>query len=193
MINIQRVNAETGQISEVIELDVTLDVNLAHTMTVTDFPVEDGTQISDHTQKLPDVVTFRSLISATPLRLISFNPIIGDARPRAAFELMEELQDSGELVRIVTDVKTYDNMVLTSLTAPRRRDTKNALLFTAIFREIKLVSSQVVQLPAEEEVQQTASVKEEGGKVTPAPTESEAEDAEASLLFRALNGLGVVE
>jgi hypothetical protein len=193
MIHIQRVNPETGQTSEVIELDATLDVNLSHAMTVTDFPVEDGANISDHAQEQPASVTIRSVVSATPLRVFSFDPIIGDSRPRAALEVMLELQQNRELVRIVSDLKTYDNMALTSLAAPRRQDTKNALLFTATFREVRIVSSQIVVLPPEEEVQQTATVKEEGGKATPQPTESEQEVEEASYLYRTLQGIGVIE
>lgn len=192
MIHIQRVS-DTGAITEVITLDATLDVNITHNMTVTDFPVEDGASISDHVQPQPVSVAIRGLVSSTPLRIISFDVIVGDARPRAAFEILTEIQENKELVRIVTDLRTYDNMALTSLNAPRRQDTKNALLFTALFREVKIVSSQIVQLPPEEEVQQTATVKEEGGKVTPAPTESEAEVEEASLLFRTLQGVGVIE
>ena len=191
MIHIQRVS-DTGAITEVITLDATLDVNITHNMTVTDFPVEDGASISDHVQPQPVSVAIRGLVSSTPLRIISFDVIVGDARPRAAFEILTEIQDNKELVRIVTDLRTYDNMALTSLNAPRRQDTKNALLFTALFREVKLVSSQIVQLPPEEEVQQTATVKEEGGKVTPPPTESERETEKASLLFRTLQGVGVI-
>ena len=193
MIHIQRVNPETGQVSEIIELDVTLDATLSGVMTVTSFPVEDGVDISDHAQKQPDTVSFRALVSSTPLRFFSFSPIIGDARPRAAFEILTELQETPELVRIVTDLKTYDSMGLISLSAPRRSDTKHALMFTATFREVRIVSSQVVTLPPEEQVQQTATKKEEGGKVTPKPTESTTEAEEASLLYRALQGVGAVE
>jgi len=42
-------------------------------------------------------------------------------------------------------------------------------------------------------VQETATVKEEGGKVTPPPTDSEGETAKASLLYRTLQGVGVIE
>jgi hypothetical protein len=193
MIHIQRVNAETGAISEIVSLDATLEVNIAQAMIVTAFPVEEGADISDHAQKQPVSVTIRSLVSATPLRIFSLGALSGDGRPRAAFEIMTELQETKELVRIVTDLATYDNMALTSFNTPRRQDTKNALLFTAIFREVRLVSSQIVTLPPEEDVQQTATVKEEGGKVEPKPTESETEEAKASLLYRTLQGVGVIE
>ena len=192
MINIQRVNAETGQAAEVIQLDATLDVNLTHIMSVTSFPVEDGADISDHAQEQPATVTIRSLVSATPLRIFSFNPIIGDARPRAALEIMLELQANRELVRIVTDLKTYDSMALISFNAPRRKDTKNALLFTAVFQEVIVVSSEEVTLPAEEEVQVTAPAKVKGGKITAKPPESAAETDKASLLYRTLQGVGAL-
>lgn len=193
MINIQRINAETGQISEVLQLDITMDATMSHTLTVTSSPVEDGSTISDHAQKQPDVVTIRSMVSATPFRVFSLGALSGDARPRGAFEILEEVQNSKELVRVVVDLKTYDNMMLTNFNAPRRQDTKNALLFTATFNEVRIVSSQIVTLPPEEDVQQTATKKEEGGKVTPTPTESETEEAKASLLYRTLQGVGVIE
>ena len=188
MIHIQRVS-DTGAISEVITLDAALDVNLSHSMTVTDFPVEDGASISDHAQQQPASVTIHGLVSSTPMRIFSFGAIAGNARPRAAFEILLELQATRELVRIVTDLRTYDNMALTGIDAPRRQDTKNALLFTATFREVRLVSSQIVTLPAEEEVQQTATKAEEGGKVTPPPVEA----PKASLLYRGLQGVGIIQ
>lgn len=185
MINIERVNPETGAISQVIQLDATLDATLSHTMTVTDFPVEDGSSISDHAQKQPDRVTIRSVVSATPLRVISFDP----GRPRAGFEVLDELQINKELVRIVTDLKTYDNMMMTSLDAPRRKDTKNALMFTASFREVRIVSSQVVTLPPDEDVQETATKKVEGGHVTAPPTESARDIENTDSLLVQLLGL----
>lgn len=169
MIKLQRVNPETDQASDILEIDATPNVNLSHSMNVTAFPVEGGATISDHTQKLPEVVTISGIVSSTPLRLFSFNPIIGDARPRAAFEILKELQESGELIRVVTDLKTYDSMVLTNLSAPRRADTKHAVFFTATFTEVAVVSSEIVVLPPEEQVQQTATKKQEVGKVTPKP------------------------
>ncbi len=184
MISIQRIS-DTGQISEIIELDITLDATLNHSMTVTDFPVEDGVNISDHAQEQPKMVTIRSMVSATPLRLFSFNLSPNSGRPRAAFEILEALQADKELVRVVTDMKQYDNMLLLNFNAPRRQDTKNALLFTAMFKELRVASSQLVQLPPEEDVQQTATKKEEGGKATPPPEEDQAKKAKAaSYLFR---------
>ena len=190
MINIQRVDADTGQVSEIIELDATLDVSMTHAMTVTEFPVESGAAISDHTQIQPASVTIRSLVSSTPMRLFSFNPIVGNARPRAAFEILEELQVSSELVRVVTDLKTYDNMALLNFTTPRRTDTKNAILFTATFREVRVVSSEVVQLSPDEDVQETATPAEEGGAVTPPPAAAPVA-AEASILYSGLQGIGL--
>ena len=192
MINIQRLDAQ-GQISEIIQLDATLDATLTHTMTVTDFPVEDGANISDHAQQQPAVVTIRRLVSATPLRLFAFGLRRGRARPRQAFEILVELQNTRELVRIVTDLRTYDNMALTNFSAPRRTDTKNALLFTATFREVRIVSSEIVTLSPDEDVQKTATKKEEGGKITTDPDVPKATEAKASFLFRALQGVGVLE
>ena len=189
MINIQRVDPDTGNPSEVINLDVTLDASLSHSMTVTEFPVEDGASISDHAQVMPARVTIRSIVSSTPLRVFSFDPIVGDARPRAAFEVMTELQTNKERVRIVTDRKTYDDMMLTGLDTPIRKDTKHAFMFTASFREVRIVSSQVVTLPPEQDVQETATKKVEGGKVTPAPTASATDIVNTDSLLVQLLGL----
>lgn len=185
MIKLQSVDPETGEASEIIELDATLNVNLSHSMAVTAFPVEGGATISDHTQKLPEVVTISGIISATPLRFISFTPIIGDARPRAAFEILTELQKSGELIRVVTDLKTYDSMALTNLNAPRRADTKHAVFFTATFTEVQLVSSEIVVLPDEEEIQKTGTEKTQVGKVAAKTQDDPAKKGKAaSVLFR---------
>lgn len=110
-----------------------------HTLanTVTDHPVEEGFNVSDHSRPEPDVVTLQCFISNTPLSQeqqtravqegsVQFETtavqsgtnvggtVVGgteigaiDGRGIDAFKKIKKLRDEGTLIKVVTTLKTY--------------------------------------------------------------------------------------
>lgn len=109
-------------------------------------------------------------------------------RVREGFNALLEIQAKAIPCTLITGLRAYDNMILTSFEPVETSQAGRSLMFTATFTEIRIVQSRKVKIPKEflqKEVQASAlEISDEGKKV--------AEDASAnnaSLLSQAL-GVG---
>lgn len=108
-----------------IDLDVTIREQHRFSSRVTTYPVENGTIVSDHIINDPDVVVLETLVSDTPLNILSaFNRSID------VFNRLVEIHQKREVVTVVTGLKVYESMAITSLEVPRDMRTGQALMFT---------------------------------------------------------------
>jgi hypothetical protein len=112
-----------GQIG-IITLDLTLRENHMFKANVTNFPVEDGRQITDHVITLPFNITLEGLITDTPLRILSpFN------RSVETFNRLIDLWQEREPFTLITGIRRYSSMVITELQVPRNITTGQSLTF----------------------------------------------------------------
>ena len=98
---------------------------------VTYYPVERGTIVSDHIFKQPDVVILSGLVSDTPLNI--FAPSI---RSIAAFNALVRIFEERLIIKVITGIKIYDNMAITSLDVPRSMKTGQTLTFNIQLQKI---------------------------------------------------------
>jgi hypothetical protein len=137
--------------------DYTIDAapNEEHVFTsdVTDKPVEEGTDITDHVRVLPDSLTIEGVVSNSPIGTIAAlrsaeSPLAGEFLPADdALAYLRRLRLDREPVTVETDIAVYKSMVLTSLVVPRSATTGDALSFRATFREIQIVRTERVAVP----------------------------------------------
>lgn len=107
--------------------------NLA--VTPTQYPIEDGTQGTDHIVKSPTI--------------ISWDLIFGErSNPQETYESLQDLLFSGVPFTAVTGLKTYDNLVLTSLTANQDSHTARILSCSLTMQEIIITTVQTTTMPA---------------------------------------------
>lgn len=112
-------------------LDATLTENHRYTSRVTNFPVEDGRVISDHLIKDPEEVEITGIVSDTPLSILStFN------RSVSAFNRLIDVYNNKELITVVTGIKTYTNMAMTSMNVPRDVQSGQSLTFSMSFQKV---------------------------------------------------------
>jgi hypothetical protein len=177
-----------------IELDASLSESHQFGSEVTQFPVEDGSVITDHIQNKPDQVSINGFVTNTPVR--SFAEVVSavdlvrpsgvSGRTELAFEGLERLHRERALVTIVTNLKTYDDMALTSLTIPRNAAIGDTLEFSADFVKVVKVTSAVVAvenlLPVNGADKQGSSTKSGGKQNTSAA--DEAQTNQGSLIAR---------
>ncbi len=98
---------------------------------VTFFPVESGTIVSDHIINQPDIVRLSGLVTDTPLSIFApFN------RSIAAFNSLIQIHERREIVDVVTGIKIYRNMAITSLNVPRTVKTGQTLTFNIELQKI---------------------------------------------------------
>jgi hypothetical protein len=92
--------------------------------TVTQYPVENGTIVSDHILKKPDSIILSGVVTDSPLNIFSFYN-----RSIDAFNRLVQLHEKREVFTVVTGIKIYNNMTITSLNVPRALKTGQSLKF----------------------------------------------------------------
>lgn len=187
-VEIQRV--VDGNTIEVISLDATISTALSWPATITEHPVEDGSVIADHVRLDAEIVTLTGFVTNTPVAVLGFGA--DSSLARGALDSLLELRDSKELVQIVTGIHLFEDMMLTTLDAPRDAANANSLTFTAVFTKIRKVATAVIDFP-EDDTAKRAQPAAELGKQTPVEATEEAESQSTALLGVAKFGAGILE
>lgn len=183
-VAIFRNNPQTGK-KETIVFDAVFEESHQSDLDVTDNPVETGLTVSDHAFMKPLTVTVSGGVSDTPLHLTGndrYAPVsdaeaetirqlladafIYDSRSKRAFQLIQELQATAEPFDIQTGLRLYLSMVCTSIRATQDKDTASVLIFEAVFREVRIVTTQTVKFNLEKGTPQDrqASPKKDKGE-----------------------------
>lgn len=166
---------------------------------LTEHPVEDGADISDHYRVLPRLFELEGVVSDTPIvgripgaSLISsaVGLIQGDERPSInAWEELNRFFDEKVVVEITSSLQVYPSMVLTSLSVTRSAGQSGGLFFTATARQIEFVATEEgAALPAVTTGQKAKSA----GKATNTAANG-AEQTKSSALLKGFQGLGLMQ
>jgi hypothetical protein len=123
-----------------------------HSLTseITEHPVEDGSDISDNIRNKPRELTLtNAIVSDTPIGTIANDEtrILGSSLPPPsddAFRRLEQIWLDRRTVTVVTKRKKYENMALETLTTPSEAKNAGALVFTAHFKEVRIVKNKRV-------------------------------------------------
>ena len=113
-------------------------------VTVTEHPVQVGAPISDHAYQEPDEVTLEIGMSDVMTG-------VGSDHSVNAYNTLRQIMSLREPVKLVTRLWTYQNMVLTSISAPDDQTTMYGLKATIMFKSVNIVSVSIIK------VQQTVS------------------------------------
>ena len=144
----------------VLELDAAVHETHEYTNTITDFPVEKGFSISDHVFKVPEKLTLEGFVTNSPIPYSVNNVSVlldsGD-RVNSSFEKLMDLagyDPSGKMVtvlsrirmpsiiKVVTGLRVYSNMLITHLSFPRDITTGESLRFTCELRRVVVVDAE---------------------------------------------------
>lgn len=144
---------------DTLKIDVTRVETHTFANEVTDHPVEEGANVSDHSRPRPYTVTMECLISDTPLADRSD----GDSTPRiAAFQKLRDLHETGAIVTIVTSLATYKDMAIESISIPRDAKGREALQFSVSFKHVRTVRNKLTR--AKKTQDKRAAEKQKQGK-----------------------------
>jgi hypothetical protein len=64
-----------------------------------------------------------------------------------AFRLLEKAHDTKVLIRVVTDLKTYENMAVTDVSCPRKTEDGAGAPFSVSFKQINIVAAKSTDAP----------------------------------------------
>jgi len=133
---------------ERITPDVATTVGHSLTAELTEFPVEDGLPVNDALRRGPRVLPVSMLFSTWRNDKNDNGNLVPDAQgPQSAFEQFLSLHKRGEAVTIVTRREVLPNMVLVAFNAEDNADTEQLLRCDATFKELRIASSRLIQIP----------------------------------------------
>lgn len=119
--------------------DVALSQTHNRAVSLTELPVEQGVNITDHSRRTPDRLSFVGLISDSPFSPLGFPPFV--KRSLDQLRKLEEFFEAREPVFVATSVKVYDSMIITSLAIDRAPETGDALQVSLQLQEIRIQNS----------------------------------------------------
>ncbi|MDR0302724.1 MAG: hypothetical protein LBI04_10495 [Treponema sp.] len=123
---------------------------------VTDIPVEEGSNISDHIIEDPDVIHVEAFIGNT-----AFEVVVADgaslsnlqapdrmARVQQAYQALKKMAKEKKTVDVVLGLETFTGMAITDFTIDRNAQNGANLPFTMEFKKLKLVHSDTTTINA---------------------------------------------
>lgn len=143
---------------------------------IVDHPVEVGAQVSDHAYMRPPEVTIECALSNSPHAggllglggaitgtIGGVQSIITGNSPdqvKEVYSRMRELQRTAELITVVTGKRTYEDMLIKSLTVETDHQTEHVLRVTVNLRQVMRVTVREVLIgaPAEEQADPQATL-----------------------------------
>lgn len=140
--------------SEVIEFDAVVIENHRGSAEVTDHPVENGVDFTDHIRRLQDELIISGVVTDTPVVVDAANNATapntgGDPKERAvgAYRFLQQTKDQAKLVQIMTKLREYRNMAITVLNVTRDAETSRIIQADISFREIIIAVTEQVEAP----------------------------------------------
>lgn len=148
-----------------ISIDATISDEHTSACDLTENPVEEGANVTDHVQLKPVELTIEGVISDTPLDFgILNNLITGNfgaikdtakgiagnftgqtTRSTEEYNKLLDLQRKREPFKVVTGLKVYENMILVKLSVNRNATTGKSIHFKADLKQIRIVSSKTAK------------------------------------------------
>lgn len=194
-----------------LRFDVVTSENHDSTNIITEHPVEEGADISDHVRPELDRVSIEAYVTNKPLptnpdadQMGSFAPVFlpdGSAatvwqpnsfrdRVREMFESLQDAQKNHRIIRLETRMREYDNMVVERVSAPRTVEDGSGASFQLDLKEIRFVQAETVDAPEPAELR-GAQRKAVGSKNTEDGENAEQKSEKAkSIAARLLDGAG---
>ncbi len=180
----ENVSAPTEVI--LIQFDASISEVYTREKEITQNPVEAGADVTDHTRTLPTEIEINGWVSDDPiifLRSLRAEPSVKGGNPATraadAWRELNRIMDEESLVKVVTDLDEFPDMILTSIRVPRDKDKGRVLDATIRLKKIVIATTEVTEPPAPTQNNRAPKTKK-GKQVGKTPTESK----EASILAK---------
>jgi hypothetical protein len=178
----------TGMAS--LTLNASLSQSHEYSCDVTQHPVEEGIDITDHVRIKPITLTINGVVSANPLG-VEAETIDAEINAWAILESMV-----GQVFEVDTSLRRYKNMVLRRAAVSREAGGGDGIEPQLELVEIRIVQQQTTTLPPEQvkttpQKANAPAQKDIGGQGTKPPNAAETAAANKSLLLRLAEGAGL--
>lgn len=166
-----------GELVESLEVDVLTKVAVTTASQTTDFPIEDGSQTTDHIVDQPVRLEIEAMVADQPT-----DGEYQEGRARSAWERIQEWRKAAALLLLVAPgYGDFDNLLLENVSSSLQSgDTGEVLRFSASLKQVRFAQSDVVPAPARREPKAKPNV-ELGTKTTSDP-DGQTKERSRSLL-----------
>lgn len=137
----------------IIEIDSIVEESVTIESEITEYPVEAGANVNDHVIIKPAEFLMKGVVSDSSNYYIYDTSTIKDrfvgdvSKSKVVWEQLLKLQAERQPFVLIQNLKSYSNVLITSLSTSQDKDTSRALFFTAALKEVIL--SSVEQITAE--------------------------------------------
>lgn len=131
-----------------IELDASIDETHTTANEITQYPVEDGVDISDHIRRQPNIVIIHGISTDHPLEA---GGAMMSGRSLETYQDLLAILDEAKLVSVVTSLRQYDDMAVESVVVPRNNQLGKSVDMTITLKQVLTA-----------EVSETAGTKDKG-------------------------------
>ncbi len=128
--------------------DAILSANHESTLTVTQHPVESGAAISDHAYLNPARLTLQVAMTDLAQDIYPGQFSGPGSRSVTAYQLLLDLQASRIPMKVVTRLRSYDNMIVESISSADDNSTALGLKATVTLREIFVATVTKIKISA---------------------------------------------
>lgn len=132
-----------------VEFDASKDEDHTGENEVTDFPVEEGANITDHSRPKPRTLQIHAFVTGTPMSLLNIAtpPGFKATRGKDAWKQMDKWRREATKLTAITTLFAYTDVIITKLSVPRNAQNADGIEFTINFKEVFTVSSKLVPKP----------------------------------------------
>lgn len=134
-----------------VELDVTTSENPKDSVTVTDKPVEDSQDVSDHVKKNPSIINLRGQITE-------------DAAEK--LQQLQKYQRDGELVKYIGR-NAYNNMVVEDIDRDHGVRNRLGFEFNIRLKQVRIATAQEIQMQVASNIRPQVKPVTNKGKLQP--------------------------
>jgi len=173
-----------------IQLDSTIEESHDNQVQLTQNPVENGVDISDHAISRPKKVQLLAIVSDSPLGVAAFAQIVDTitgffgsstsaniTRSQQAYNALVALMDNKEPIVLTTRLVVYDNMVITAIATKQDKNFSRSVLLNISLEQVIITESQTISISEDNllpgNTQKQASSPTDAGRKEPAVVSSE--------------------
>lgn len=144
---------------DTVELDAAITEKHSAAVEITKHPIEEGANPTDHARLLPFQISVDGMLTNTPLgaelrasRGVTSNAAtstgaVGAAGPaQRSMAALEKIRTDRRAVTVVSDFRTYSNMLITKIDVPRDAKNGESIRFSISMEEIRFVKSEVARI-----------------------------------------------
>lgn len=130
----------------VLELDALLTESTSLRSQITEYPIEDGSVISDHITQESEALSIEGVITGAGTL---FNIAAGKAKLIAAKEALRELHKKRELITVVTGIDVYEDFAIESCEISRNNEDGEQFSVNLELKKINKVTLRTEEIPPE--------------------------------------------